>query len=118
MLDGTIHPADPAWWAVVDGLSEQDFDHLVDDQPFLARQPDRVLRIDSTGNCYSSIKLKESLEDEVFVGDIRRQGLREIWQQAPLLEHLRSLSPAQSRFGNVIDLRKVEQLSPKVNYPM
>jgi MoaA/NifB/PqqE/SkfB family radical SAM enzyme len=104
---GIVEPADPAWLPIAESLPEAEFDHLVDDQPYLTRQPDCILRISSTGRCYTSVKLKEVLRENMFIGNITRQDVRELWHGSPLLRQLRELPPEVSHFGKVVDVRSL-----------
>jgi MoaA/NifB/PqqE/SkfB family radical SAM enzyme len=114
---GIVEPADPAWLSIADSLPDEEFDHLVDDQPFLARQPDRILRIGSAGDCYTSVKLKEVLHENMFVGNIIKQDIQELWRGSPLLRQLRALSREPSYFGNVVDVRSIAPALTTVRQP-
>lgn len=104
--DGLIRPADPAWDPLVASFPETMRSTLWHGQPWLVRSPDRVLRIDPNGRCYAGIHLKEFLGESVYIGDITRSELKELWNTAPLLNRLRSLSYRNPYFGEVLNLRE------------
>ena len=108
--DGLTDPVDPAWLHLTGRYSCDEMAHLWDEQPYLIRKPDRLLRLDPQGRCYTSIQVKEVIGDAVYVGNILEQSLAEIWHKAPLLSVLRSFENDESSiFGEVIDIRRVSE---------
>ncbi|HXH94491.1 MAG TPA: radical SAM protein [Thermoanaerobaculia bacterium] len=103
---GVVAAADPAWTDVVKGLEAAELDHAWDDQPYLVRSPDRLLRIDPWGRCYSSIQVKEVVGDAVYVGNMLENSLHDIWHNAPLLSAMRSFETSSTIFGEVVDIRR------------
>ena len=105
---GIVRSADPAWLEITDRLTTEEFRQIFNNQPYLVRQADRLLRIDPTGRCYTSIKLKEYLADSMYIGKITNTPLKSLWHEAPLLQILRKLKGEDgSYFGPVVDIRKV-----------
>ena len=106
--EGRVKPADPSWISVTAELDENEFKHLLDDQPFLTRQGDRLIRIDSRGNCYVSIKLRDRLKnDEVLAGNIVDKEIIGIWQNSKVLKNLRNQKSKDTKFGMAADVRKI-----------
>jgi len=107
VAEGLVQPLDPAWPELASRWTPGERDRMFDDQPYLVGVPDRLLRIDPTGRCYTSVQVKELIGDSVFVGSIRHASLNEIWNEAPLLTAMRSLGSQNKAFGQVIDIRNV-----------
>lgn len=103
--EGLVQPADPAWLETASADDDAKIGRIWEDQPHLVRVPNQLIRIDPRGRVYSSIKLKPTLREDVYLGDIRDQDLIEIWNESPLLQTLRSLPSRPSYFGDVIDVR-------------
>ena len=108
--EGLIRPADPGWKPLAADLPSDKRYSLWKSQPWLLRVPDRLLRIDPWGRCYTSIHLKEILGDEVYVGKWPECDLMELWNSAPLLNELREASQSNPYFGNVVDIRQLQKL--------
>jgi MoaA/NifB/PqqE/SkfB family radical SAM enzyme len=106
--DGVIPSADPSWNMVTADMDEEELDSLWADQPYLVREPDRLMRIDPRGRCYTSIKLKDVVHDDVFAGNIREQPLLQIWHDAPQLVRLRGQNSHTSGFGPTFDIRTAD----------
>lgn len=79
-----VRPADPAWPDRPAALPEQRVG-----LPSLVRAPDRVLRIDPRGRCYTSMHCRDAISDEVYVGNIVSDDVLAVWNHAPLLDALR-----------------------------
>ena len=106
--EGVIAPADPSWISITADLNEDEFKHLLDDQPFLTRQGDRLIRIDSRGNCYVSIKLRDRLKnDEVLAGNVVVKDIIDIWQNSKVLKNLRNQQSKDTKFGITTDVREI-----------
>jgi len=106
--DGIVNPSDWVWHETVMNSTEDELKHLLDDQPHIARIPDRLIRIDPKGNCYSSIKLKQYLtEEEVYAGNLTKQSLLDIWHKSENLNKLRNLNNDKTFFGITTDLRQL-----------
>lgn len=104
---GLVAPADPAWMISAPELDNSELDSLWHDQGYLVRQPDTLIRIDPFGRAYASIKLKPIFGNEIYLGDIRSTHILDIWHHSPSLGQLRQLSPRESYFGPVIDVREI-----------
>jgi len=105
--EGLVKPADPGWSAIAAPLDSDSRSRLWAGQPWLIRSPDRVIRIDPVGKCYTSIHLKEVFGDEVYVGSIVDDDFLKMWNEAPLLNRLRANQHRNAYFGEVLDLRSL-----------
>ncbi|PRP93513.1 radical SAM protein [Enhygromyxa salina] len=114
IADGLVRPADPAWRPIVGPRSVVARARLWESLPWLVRSPDRTLRIDPTGRCYTSIHLKEVLSDDVYVGNIVKDDLTQLWNGAPLLEALRQRRHRSAYFGDVFDIRRIGKTETNV----
>ena len=107
--DGLVRPGDPAWRTLTD-RTPADLRHtLWAGQPWLVRSPDRLLRIDPFGRCYTSVHLKEVYGDDVYVGHVPRSDPLQVWHSAPLLNALRSVRQPNAYFGDVVDIRNLQK---------
>lgn len=106
LSSGEVQAADPSWSQVAGALDETSFSDMCNDQPHLTRKPERLLRVDPEGRCYTSVKLKERLQDEAFAGQVPQEQLLDVWHQSATLARLRALSPQPTVFGPMIDVRR------------
>jgi len=102
---GYVRAADPAWHEVATAADGAELAALWADQPFLVRAPDQLVRIDPRGRLYTSVKLKPSLREDVYLGDIRSGDIVELWNRSERLAAIRELPRRDSYFGEVIDVR-------------
>lgn len=102
---GMVKPADPAWMGATAELSQNEIAEVWKDQPFLVRAPDQLVRIDPRGRVYTSIKLKPTLGEDVYVGSVRDRSIGELWREAPQLRNARKAAQNSTFFGNVFDIR-------------
>lgn len=105
--DGLVRPADPGWEILAQPLDREKRDALWHSQPWLVRSPDRIMRVDPTGRCYTSIHLKEVIKDDIYVGTLPETDVIELWNKSPLLNTLRSNSENNEYYGNVLDIREM-----------
>jgi hypothetical protein len=105
---GWVRPADPAWQAIAERTKGTERDALWLGQPWLVRVPDRLVRIDPAGRCYTSVHLKTLIGDDVYIGRVPDDSLLELWRAAPLLNRLRELGTPSRYFGAVVDLRELD----------
>jgi MoaA/NifB/PqqE/SkfB family radical SAM enzyme len=103
--DGLVGAADPAWTIKTTGLDRDERHALWADLPYLVRNPDRLLRVDPQGRCYTSVHLKEILGDGVYFGNLLNRNVLDMWRSAPLLSALRDASEDLQYFGPMIDIR-------------
>lgn len=108
--DGLVRPADPGWSALAQPLDRKKRDALWNSQPWLVRSPDRIMRVDPYGRCYTSIHLKEVINDDVYVGSLLDNDVVQLWNNSPLLNTLRSNSERNEYFGNVLDIREINSI--------
>jgi MoaA/NifB/PqqE/SkfB family radical SAM enzyme len=113
--DRLVKPADPGWHAFAHSANLSVKTQLWAGQPWFVRSPDRILRVDPAGRCYTSVHLKELIGDEVYVGLINSENLISLWNNAPLLNELRSGRQRNSYFGDVLDIREIRRATwPKM----
>ncbi len=106
--DGLVTPADPAWNKLAGSVESEIRKTLWSSQPWLIRSPDRLLRINPKGKCYTSIHLKEVLGEEVYLGNVTDHEIIDIWNSAPLLNDLRSNHFKSTYYGDVLDIRNLQ----------
>lgn len=104
--EGLVRPADPGWRAIAEGIPSDVRSELWRGQPWLVRSPDRLMRIDPLGKCYTSIHLKEVLGDDIYVGKLPEDNILSLWNSAPLLNKLRAAREQNQYYGDVIDIRR------------
>ena len=114
--DGLVRAADPGWHVIAEAVPRDARHALWAGQPWLVRSPDRLMRIDPTGRCYTSIHLKNILGDNVYVGRWPSDGLLEMWQSAPLLQELRRSRRRSSYYGDVIDIRQLTRHGKELSH--
>lgn len=102
---GLVTPADPGWRGV-ESLPNSERRMLWSGQPWLVRSPDQLLRIDPTGQCYTSIHLKEKIGDSVYVGNVQSANILDLWHHAPLFRQMRRSASKNRYYGDVFDIRK------------
>lgn len=105
---GWVRAADPAWAEVADGLGAEGLASLWSDQPHLVRSPDQLIRVDPRGRLYTSIKLKPSLREAIYVGNVLSDDIVTVWNRSEQIEALRHLPRRESYFGAVVDVRSPE----------
>jgi len=110
IAEGLVRPADPGWQAIAAPLGAEARSRLWAGQPWLVRSPDRVLRVDPTGRCYTSIYLKSFIGDQIYIGSILETELISLWNEAPLLNNLRAKRQQSLYFGEVVDIRTLVPL--------
>lgn len=103
--EGVIAAADPSWSALTSKVGSGQLTSMWDDQSSFVRAPERLMRLDSSGRCYTSIQLKDRLGEEAFVGSIREDDLLTLWHESPLLGTLRALGDEKTYFGPMLDIR-------------
>lgn len=108
--DGLVRPADPGWSVLAQPLDRTKRDALWNSQPWLVRSPDRIMRVDPYGRCYTSIHLKEVINDDVYVGSLLDNDVIQLWNNSSLLNTLRSNSERNEYFGNVLDIREMNSI--------
>ena len=106
--EGLVQPADPAWEAIALGVPSNLRRALWHDQPWLIRSPDRLIRVDPFGRCYTSIHLKEVFGEEIYVGKLPDSDLLALWNSSPLLNRLRISRELNRYYGDVLDIRKIK----------
>lgn len=108
--EGLVRPADPGWSAIAEGMPSDVRSELWRGQPWLVRSPDRLMRIDPFGRCYTSIHLKEVLGDDIYIGKLPGDNVLSLWNSAPLLNKLRAARRENQYYGDVIDIRDFNKL--------
>ncbi len=103
--EGLVSAADPAWNVLAQHAPPDVRRTLWQGQPWLVRSPDRLLRVDPFGRCYTSIHLKEVAGDDVYVGKLPGPDLLELWRTAPFLNNLRAVRKHNAYYGEMIDIR-------------
>lgn len=107
--DGLVRAADPGWSAIAEATTANIRHALWSGQPWLIRSPDRLLRVNPFGHCYTSIHLKEVIGNEIYVGKLPGNDILKIWNSAPLLNKLRAVRQKSRYYGDVIDIRQVNK---------
>jgi MoaA/NifB/PqqE/SkfB family radical SAM enzyme len=103
-----IKPADSAWNEITNDIKEEEFETMLDDQSFLTRTGERLMRITPQGFCYVSVKLKRvdvENENEWNAGSILEKSLIEIWQRSDKMNSWRSNETQENFFGKTTDIR-------------
>lgn len=108
---GLVRAADPGWEAIAEKYDTDARRGLWAGQPWMLRSPDRILRVDPFGRCYTSIHLKNILEDNVYIGRWPESDIMNLWQSSPLLEKMRKAANPHPYYGNVIDIRKLSSFN-------
>jgi len=108
--EGFVRPADPGWSVLAEPLNKDKRDALWNSQPWLVRSPDRIMRVDPKGRCYTSIHLKEIINDDIYIGNLPEDDLISIWNNSILLNTLRLNCEKNNYFGNVLDIRNIKSI--------
>lgn len=107
--DGIVKSADSAWNEITKDLDPKAFGKLLDNQSYLTRTGERLVRIDPKGHVYVSVKLKRVLvenDEEWNGGNIKDYKLLEVWHDSDDFKKWRNLNIHQNSFGNTIDMRE------------
>ncbi len=108
--EGIVQPADSAWSEITKDLEEKEFRQMLDNQSYLTRSGERLVRIDPKGHVYVSVKLKRVLvenDEEWHGGNIKNEKLLKIWHSSEDLQKWRNLPKTDSPvFGKAIDTRE------------
>lgn len=103
-----VKPADSAWNEITNDVDEAQFEKMLDDQSFLTRTGERLMRITPQGLCYVSVKLKRVdvfNENEWNAGSILEKSLIEIWQKSDKMNDWRGNDIQNNFFGKTTDIR-------------
>jgi MoaA/NifB/PqqE/SkfB family radical SAM enzyme len=114
--ENVIRPADSAWNEITKDIDEEEFKKMLDNQSFLTRTGERLVRIDPKGHVYVSVKLKRLLvenDKEWNAGNIKNEKLLRIWQGSEDLNKWRNLKQVSNHptFGQAIDVRAAIEFS-------
>ena len=94
-----ISSINPACDYFTERYTEREIDNYRNTQVDTIHSPDEQLRINATGNCYVSIKLKDILdESDFFVGNIMSESISDIWHSQKLND-LRNRATLKNHFG-------------------
>lgn len=107
--DGVIKSADSAWNEITKDLEEEKFKSLLDNQSYLTRTGERLVRIDPKGHIYVSVKLKRVLVEnnqEWNGGNIKENKLLKIWQESDDFNKWRNFKVLENSFGSTVDTRE------------
>jgi MoaA/NifB/PqqE/SkfB family radical SAM enzyme len=107
---GVVPPADPAWEPLAATLAPEERRGLWSDQTTIVRSPDRLLRLDPLGRAYTSIHVKGSIGENVFIGNIKDTELSEMWNYSTVLNALRTRRRTHPYFGDIVDIARVHEL--------
>jgi hypothetical protein len=107
---GIVLPADPAWLVATSQAESGDLDLIWNDQGYLIRRPDTLMRIDPRGRVYVSIKLKPNMDDQIYIGNALKDDVPDLWRSSPILTQLRQRYKYHRYFGPVVDVRHTAEL--------
>jgi MoaA/NifB/PqqE/SkfB family radical SAM enzyme len=107
---GLVRPGDSAWEPLAAPASSEQRRTFWADQPNLVRSPDRFLRIDPLGRACVSIRVKSVLGEEVYVGDVMRSTVIDLWHNSTVLNFLRSRRRKHPYLGDVVDIADIHEL--------
>jgi len=105
---GFVKPIDWVWYDKMKNTKSAEFESILDNQPFLARIPDKLLRINPQGQCYSSIKLSRYVANsEIYCGSIVENSIIDIWHNSENINSMRKMKSEKTFFGQTVDLRQL-----------